>query len=106
MCKGHGVGVVGFRGGCFSRFCGTWSLLASSVFFCETLLSGFAFPVVVSHSASVDYQSASKLAEHGSCSYDGNLSWSVWIGQHLLVDKIVFLRLRSNDLEERPVLVE
>lgn len=74
VCKGHRIGVVGFRCGCFSRLCCTWSLLASSVFFCEALLSGFAFPVIVPHSASVDNQSASKLAEHGAGSHDGNLS--------------------------------
>ena len=99
MNIGHGVGVIGFSSGCFPCFRCARSLLAGSVFFCETLLAGFALPVVVAHSSSVDDQSAPELSEHGPRRNNGDLSRTIRVGQYLLMDQIVFLRLRSNDLE-------
>jgi hypothetical protein len=106
MSKGHGVGVVRFCSSRFPCLCCAWPFLTSSVFFCETLLPGFALPVVVAHPTSVHYQSAPKLPEHGSRRDNSNLTWTVRVRQYLLVDKIVFLGLRSDDLEEGAVLVE
>jgi hypothetical protein len=74
MSKGHGVGVVRFCSGRFPCLCCAWPFLASSVFFCETLLPGFALPVVVAHPAPVHYQSAPKLPEHGSRRDNSNLA--------------------------------
>ena len=104
--KGHGTGVV--RLGCSSLpcLCSSRSLLACSVFFGEALLTGFALPVVVAHSSPVDDEPASKLPEHGSRGNNRNLPRAVRVWQYLLVDEVVFLGLRSDDLEQGPVLVE
>jgi len=106
VCKRHGAGVVGFRRGCFSRFCGAGPLLARGVFFGEALLTGLALPVVVAHTAAVVDQSTTKLPEHGARGDYGDLARAVRVRQDLLVDQVVLLRLRRNDLEERAVLVE
>jgi hypothetical protein len=55
MSKGHGTGVVRFCCSSFPCLCCARSLLASSVFFCETLLPGFALPIVVAYPAPVHY---------------------------------------------------
>jgi hypothetical protein len=106
MGKGHCAGVIGFGCGRFPCFCCTWPLLTSRVFLGKTLLPSLALPVVVAHTAAVDDQSASELSEHGSGSYDGNLSGPIRVGQNLLVDQVVLLGLCGNDFVQRSVLVE
>jgi hypothetical protein len=104
--KSHGTGVVRFGCGCLSCFCCTWPLLTRRVFLGKTLLPCLALPVVVAHTPAVDDQSASELSEHGSGSDNGNLSGPIRVWQNLLVDEVVLLGLRGDDLVQRAVFVE
>lgn len=65
-------GIIGL-GGCFASLGRAGSFLASQVGFCEPLLPGFLFPVVVAHTTPVDDDPASELSEHGPSGDDGNL---------------------------------
>lgn len=50
------------------------SLLASCILLCETLLPSLGFPVVIADAPPVGDDSAAKLAEHGPCGDNGDLS--------------------------------
>ena len=106
MGKGHGVGVVGFGGGCFSCLCRARSLFSCSIFLGEALFSSLALPVVVAYAPSVDNQPAAKLPEHGAGGHDSDLPGTVRVRKNFLVNKIVLLGLGGNDLVERSILVK
>jgi hypothetical protein len=97
---------VVLRLGGLSGLGGTWSLLARQVGFGETLLASLLLPVVVPNAASVLNHPTSKLAEHGPGGDDSNLSRSVGEWQNLLLDEVILFGLASDNLIQRPVLVE
>lgn len=58
-------------------FGGSWSLFASQIFFGESLLPCFGFPIVITNPSSVLHHSAAELSEHGFGRDDGNLPRAV-----------------------------
>lgn len=84
----------------------SWAFLSSKVFFGKALLLRFGFPVVIADATSVNNDSATELPEHGFGGNYGYLARSIREWQYFLEDKVFFLGLCSNDLEQRPVLIE
>jgi hypothetical protein len=95
--------LTGLRG---PDLCCTWPFFTSWVFFCETLLSCLGFPVVISHTSAIYDHSTPKLTEHTPSSHDRDLSRPVRVREKLLLDKVIFLCLRGDNLEEGPILVK
>jgi hypothetical protein len=69
--------VVGLGRRSFSCFRRARPLLACRILFGETLLSGFALPVIVPNAPPVYDKSAAKLSEHGSSRDNCDLAGSV-----------------------------
>jgi hypothetical protein len=105
--SGVGVGIgVRFSGCCIPSLCPTRPLLARQISFGETLLPCLCFPIIITYSPTIHNYSAPKLPKHGPCCYDCYLSGAVRVRQDPLGYKIVLFRLFSNNLVERPILVE
>lgn len=85
---------------------GSRSLLSSGIGFGEALLPGLCFPVIVSDSATIFNDAASKLSEHGPGGNNGDLPRSVREGQDLLLDKVILFGLASDNFVERPILIK
>lgn len=101
------TGVRGFRGsGRISGLGSTWSFLACQVFLGEALLARLAFPIVITHAPSVDDNPAAELAKHRPGGDNSDLARSVRVRKDILLDQIILLDLRRDDLMKRPILVE
>jgi hypothetical protein len=95
-----------FRSSGVSRLRSTGPFLSGEVFFGKSLLSSLGFPVVIADAPSMFNDPATKLSEHRPSRDNSNLSGAVGERQDFLVDQILFLGLSSDDLEQRPILVE
>lgn len=94
---------------CFCSFPGlgsAWSFLTGQIILGEPLLPRLALPVVVAHSPPVHDDPAAKLAKHRLCSDDRDLPGPVRVRKDILLDEVVLLGLRRDDLVERSILVE
>lgn len=91
---------------CSSLLRCTWPFLTSRIFFCKPLFPSLGFPVVIPHASSTHNHPTSELPEHTSSCHDSNLPRAVGVGEEFLCDKIIFLCLGSDYLEEGAILVE
>jgi hypothetical protein len=85
---------------------GTGSRFPYEIFFGESLLPGFRFPVVISYTSSVDDNPATKLSEHRSGSDNCDIPGAVGKWQDFLLNQILFLGLGCNNSAQRPVFVQ
>lgn len=96
LCSGCSVPCFGSSG----------ALVASHIFFGEPLFDCFCFPVIVSDPPSSFNDSGTELAKHGLGGDDCNLPGPIRIWEDFLMYQFVLLLLCSDDLMQRPILVE
>lgn len=90
----------------FASLGGSWTFLSGHVFLGKALFPGLALPIIVPNPSAVDYHTTAKLAEHRPGGDDGDLTRTVGVWENVLLDKVVFLDLRSNNFVQRAILVE